>query len=114
MAGIFVLKSARNGQYFFNLKASNGEVILTSEMYKAKPSALNGIESVKRNSADDKRFAKQTSASGQFYFVLKAANNQIIGNSEMYETERARDAGISSVKKTASGARIEQALAAAV
>ena len=107
MAGKFVLKTARDGQYFFNLKASNGEIILTSEMYKARPSALNGIESVKRNSADDKRYARQTSSNGKFYFALKAANNQIIGNSEMYESERARDAGIASVKKTAAGAKTE-------
>lgn len=47
MPGKFELKSAANGQFMFNLKAANGEIILTSELYAAKASALNGIESVK-------------------------------------------------------------------
>ena len=50
MAAKFVIKKAKNGQYYFNLKAGNGETILTSEMYKAKASANNGIQSVKKAS----------------------------------------------------------------
>ena len=108
MAGKFILKTAKDGQFFFNLKASNGEVILTSEMYKAKASALNGIDSVKKNSPDEKRYAKATSKNGKFYFTLKAANHQVIGNSEMYETEKACAAGIKSVMKNGTGAKTEE------
>jgi len=97
--GKFVLKTAKDGQLYFNLKASNGETILTSEMYKSRASALNGIESVKKNSGEEKRYAKQVAKSGKFYFTLKAANHQVIGNSEMYDTEKSRDAGIKSVMK---------------
>ena len=46
MAGKFVLKKS-GAQFMFNLKASNGEVIATSERYTTKQGALNGIESVK-------------------------------------------------------------------
>lgn len=99
MPSAFELKQAKDGQFYFNLKAGNGETILTSEMYKAKPGALNGIESVKKNAGDDARYEKRTSASGKPFFVLRAGNNQVIGTSEMYETEKARDAGIASVKK---------------
>ena len=49
MAGKFELKKTSDGQYRFNLKAGNGEVIATSESYRSKESALNGIESVKSN-----------------------------------------------------------------
>lgn len=49
MAGKFELKKTKNGQFFFNLKAANGQIILTSEMYKSKSGAQNGIESVKKN-----------------------------------------------------------------
>ena len=49
MAGEFVIKKSSGGQFCFNLKAGNGEIILTSELYKAKASAVNGIESVKKN-----------------------------------------------------------------
>jgi uncharacterized protein len=49
MAGKFVLKKGSSGKYHFNLVASNGQVIATSEAYERKQSALNGIESVKNN-----------------------------------------------------------------
>jgi uncharacterized protein len=49
MAGKFVLKKGSTGKYHFNLVASNGQVVATSEAYESKASALNGIESVKTN-----------------------------------------------------------------
>lgn len=52
MAGKFELKKTSNGQFRFNLKASNGQVIATSESYKTKAAALNGIESVRKNAGD--------------------------------------------------------------
>lgn len=99
MAGKFVLKKSSNDQFMFNLKAGNGEVILTSELYKSKDSALNGIESVKKNSPDDDRYDRRESSAGDPYFVLKAANHEIIGKSEMYSSTSAMENGIASVKK---------------
>lgn len=52
MAGKFELKKTSDGQFRFNLKASNGQVIATSESYKTKAAALNGIESVKKNAPE--------------------------------------------------------------
>lgn len=52
MAGKFELKKTSNGQFRFNLKASNGQIIATSESYKTKAAALNGIESVKKNAPE--------------------------------------------------------------
>lgn len=101
MAGKFELKKAKDGQFYFSLKASNGQAILASEMYKSRDAAENGIESVKKNAADDKRYERKVSSNGKPYFVLKAANSQVIGQSEMYESEAARDNGIESVKKNA-------------
>ena len=49
MAAKFELKKAKSGQFHFNLKAGNGQIIATSEMYESKASALNGIESVRTN-----------------------------------------------------------------
>ena len=49
MAAKFVIKKDKRGEFRFNLVASNGEVIATSEGYKAKAGAMNGIESVKKN-----------------------------------------------------------------
>ncbi len=52
MAGKFDLKKAKDGQFYFNLKAANDQVLLKSEMYKAKSGASNGIESVKKNAPE--------------------------------------------------------------
>lgn len=76
--GKFVISVRKNGGYQFNLKAGNGEVILTSEGYTSKSSCINGIESVKTNSLFDSRFEHKTSADGKYYFNLKAGNGQII------------------------------------
>ena len=102
--GKFVCKTAKNGQFYFNLKADNGQIILSSEMYTTKAARDNGIESVKKNAADDNRYDKKNSTNGKYYFNLKAANGQVIGSSEQYESASGRDNGIASVKKNAPGA----------
>ncbi|MDJ0592918.1 MAG: YegP family protein [Pleurocapsa sp. MO_226.B13] len=106
MAGKFEIKKSKDNQFYFNLKAGNGEIILTSEMYKAKASAEKGIASVKTNAPDDGRYDRKTATNGQFYFNLKAANGEVIGTSEMYTTSSARDNGIESVKNNAPEAAI--------
>lgn len=106
MAGKFEIKKTEKGKYKFSLKAGNGQIILDSELYETKASAENGIESVKKNAADDKRFERRTSAKNQPYFVLKAGNGQIIGQSEMYNSESALENGIKSVQTNAANAEI--------
>ncbi len=99
MSGWYEISQAKDGQYRFVLKAGNGEIILTSELYKAKASAQNGIASVQKNSPDDSRFDRLEAKNGKPYFNLKAANHQIIGTSQFYSGDAARDNGIESVKK---------------
>lgn len=98
MAGKYEVKQAKNEQYMFNLKAGNGEIILTSELYTTKAACMNGVASVQANSPLDERYERLDAKNGQPYFVLKAANHQVIGVSEMYSTKSARDNGIASVK----------------
>lgn len=107
MAGKFEIKRSTDGQYHFNLKARNGEVILTSERYTAKGSAHKGISSVMTNALLDQRFERKTSVRGEPYFVLKAANREPIGVSEMYSSPAAMENGVESVKHNAPDARIE-------
>ena len=101
----YVLKSATDDRYYFNLTARNGQVILTSQMYTSKSNATKGIESVQVNSSLEDRFALYKSSDGQFYFNLKANNNQIIGTSEMYSSAEMRDKGVDSAK--VNGATVE-------
>ena len=107
MAAKFELKEAKGNQFVFNLKAANGEPILSSETYKSKSGALNGIESVRKNSQIDAMFKHEVAKNGQHFFVLKAGNGEAIGKSELYTTESAMVNGIASVKKNAPDAKLE-------
>ena len=106
MPGKFELKQAKNGKFYFNLKAGNGEIILTSQMYADKRGCKNGIESVRKNSASEGQFDTQEDKKGSPYFVLKAKNSEVIGRSESYSSKSSMKKGISSVMRNAPDARV--------
>lgn len=106
--GKFVTKTGKDGQFYFNLVATNGQVILTSEGYTSTAARQNGIESVKKNAGDLSRYEKLTASNGKPYFNLKAGNGQVIGKSQMYESEAGRDNGIESVKNNAPDAPVTE------
>ena len=110
--GKFAITKRANGEFQFNLKAGNGQVILASEGYTTKAACENGVESVRKNAQDDARFERLTSKNDKFYFLLKATNGQSIGSSEMYESAASRDNGIESVKKNAPDAEVDDQSAA--
>ena len=60
--GKYVISTSKSGEYYFNLKATNGQTILTSEMYSSRDACTNGIESVMNNCDDDKRFDRKLSS----------------------------------------------------
>ena len=68
--GKFSIKTGKNGELYFNLKAGNGQIILASEGYKSKSACDNGIESVKKNSSDDARFERKVAKNGQHYLGM--------------------------------------------
>jgi uncharacterized protein YegP (UPF0339 family) len=103
----FEIFKGKDEQFYFRLVAANNEPILRSEGYTAKAGCKNGIESVKTNAPLDERYQRKTSANGQFYFSLVAGNGEVIGTSETYTTESARDNGIEAVKRAAAVAEIE-------
>jgi len=108
MPGKFALSTGKDNKHYFNLKAANGEVVLSSQGYKAKADCMNGIESVRSNCHDEARFEKKTAADGTFYFVLTATNGQTIGKSQMYKSESGRDNGIKSVCSHAPHASLDE------
>ena len=120
--GKFVIREVPSG-IKFDLKATNGQVIATSEVYEAKASCLKGIESVKKNApianledqtvenyeaAVHPKFELYTDKAGDFRFRLKARNGEIIGVSEGYTAKAGCLNGIESVKKNAAEAEIEE------
>lgn len=77
--GSFRLKKRADGKYQFDLVASNGEVVLISDTYSNKESALHGVESVRINARRDGAFEVREAAGKNGYLLLKALNGQILG-----------------------------------
>ena len=117
----FVIREVKSG-IKFDLKATNGQVIATSEVYESKAACENGIESVRKNApianledqtvADfetvtNPKFELYRDKADQFRFRLKARNGQIIAVSEDYTTKAACENGIESVRKNAPDAEVE-------
>ncbi len=113
--GKFVVKETKTG-IKFDLKAGNGEVIATSEVYTTKAACVKGIESVKKNSAvaavedqtvegfateKNPKFEIYKDKAEEFRFRLKATNGQVIAVSEGYTTHANCVNGVESVKKNA-------------
>lgn len=104
--GKFTISKRKNDEYQFNLKAGNGEIILTSEGYTTKANCQKGIESVRINSQDDSRYDRRVAVNEKDYFVLKARNGEIIGKSQYYSSRSSMEIGINSVKTNAPTAEI--------
>ncbi len=119
--GKFVVKETATG-FKFDLKAGNGEVIATSEVYNTKAACLNGIESVKSNCVGEiedqtvepvatvkhPKFEMYEDKAGEYRFRLKAKNGEVIAVSEGYKTKASCENGIESVKKNAPDAEIAE------
>ena len=122
--GKFVVKKTKTG-FKFNLKAGNGEIIATSEVYNTKGACLNGVKSVINNApkanfedqtaegfekAKHPKFEMYTDKAGEFRFRLKATNGQVIAVSEGYSAKAGCLNGVESVRKNAAEGKIEEQL----
>lgn len=118
--GKFIIKKTNTG-IKFDLKAGNGEVIATSEVYNSEASCRNGIESVKKNTpiagvenqtvegfekVKHPKFEVYLDKAGEYRFRLKATNGEIIAVSEGYTSLAGCENGIESVKKNAPDAEV--------
>ncbi|MDG2222359.1 MAG: YegP family protein [Rubripirellula sp.] len=107
MPAKFQINRAKNGSFYFNLLAANGEVVLTSQMYVSKATAKKGIASVQNNASEPEQFESLTNKAGKHYFVLKAKNRQVVGTGQAYSGSTAVKNGIKSVAKNAPKAAVE-------
>ncbi len=94
MKGYYELKPVEGGKFHFTLCAGNHEVLLASEVYSDKSAAGSGIESMQLNGPNSHRYDRRLSGVGEPYFVLKAANGEVLGTSETYGSEASRDDAI--------------------
>ncbi len=120
--GQFVIKDTSNGGFKFDLKAGNGEIIASSQIYKSEASCKAGIESVKVNAlapVEDQtvenfevlkhpKYEVYTDKAGEFRFRLKAKNGEIIATSEGYKAKASALNGIASIGKNAPEAKVEK------
>jgi len=90
----FELFQGKDGEYYFNLVATNHEIVLSSEGYTGRTGAISGILSVLDNAGDSANYELREAVNGQSYFVLQAANGQTIGVSELYSTKGNATQGI--------------------
>lgn len=102
----FTIYTDRIEEYRYNLKAGNGEIVLSGEGYTSKQNCINGIISVRENAPYDVKYDRKISTNNFYYFNLKAGNGQIIGVSELYSTAFNRNQGIERIKGNAPSARI--------
>ncbi len=122
--GKYAVRESKS-KFYFNLKADNGEIILTSEGYNREASCLQGVESVRTNAAvasvEDQTiegFKKETNPkfemyadkAGEFRFRLKARNGQIIGVSEGYKAKASALKGIESIRKNSASDVVKVAI----
>lgn len=120
--GKFVIKTVKSG-IKFDLKAGNGEIIASSEVYSSKASCENGVESVRKNAPiaaledqtaegfekqKNPKFEIYTDKAGEFRFRLKARNGEIIATSEGYKAKAGCLNGVESVRKNALDAAVEE------
>ncbi len=122
MAGKFEIKVTAKGNYMFNLKAGNGQVIATSEAYTSLDACQKGVESVKKNcqaAVEDQtvegfqkiahpKYEVYNDKAGEVRFRLKAANGQIIATGESYKSKASCLKGIASIKNNAPEAKVVQ------
>jgi len=122
--GKYAVRESKS-KFYFNLKADNGEIILTSEGYNREASCLQGVESVRTNAAvasvEDQTiegFKKETNPkfemyadkAGEFRFRLKARNGQIIGVSAGYKAKASAVKGIESIRKNSASDVVKVAI----
>ena len=116
----FVLRQVETG-YKFDLKAANGEIVATSEVYTTKAACLKGVQSIRsvaatagcvdmENEAGEKnpKFVIFQDKKGHYRFRLLARNGKIIARSEAYMTRYGCEKGIEAVRANAEDANIAE------
>jgi uncharacterized protein YegP (UPF0339 family) len=104
--GKFVINRAANGEFNFNLKADNFQILLTSNIYSSRPDCFNDIESVRINCTDDSRYERKKTVDNKHYFVLTGSNGEIISKSELFSSLARLENAIRSVKKNGTNTKV--------
>jgi uncharacterized protein YegP (UPF0339 family) len=96
---VILKKSDAAEPFSFVFQDASGGMLVRSENYKVKGSALNGIESVKKNCVEDARYELKEAKNSKPFFNLKASNGQVVATSALFDSVAERDAGIAALKR---------------
>ena len=106
MSGKYLLHPIGDTEFLWHLKARDAQTMLTSQLYSGKKSAEEGIAACRINSSIEARYERLAAHDKRPYFVLRAANGEVIGASQMYPTDAAREKGIALCKESGPLAKI--------
>jgi hypothetical protein len=101
--GEFAITRGSDGQWYFNAIGARGDILLISEGYVERPSALNGVLSVEENGVLLERYQISETADGDFNFVLRAGNNQVIADSQLFRSLEEAQAGVEAARELVAG-----------
>lgn len=107
MPGKFELKKSANDKFYFTLTAANGEVVLTGLMHEDRAGALAAVEEAKARGAEDAGYERLVAKDDSPFFLLKAGDGRVLGQSQMYSSASARDEGVRSCLANAPGAAVD-------
>lgn len=102
-----IFKSQSGEKFYFRLKTADGNVVLSSQGYASKDSCKNGTTSVKNNAGEDGRYEIKQSANGKWFYNLLAKNKQVIGTSQMFDSEKAMEAERAATKLAATATLVD-------
>jgi len=108
--GKYEISNSRGGETYFNLKATNGQVVLTSLMFTSADECATAIDSARESCIDDNMYERKISSNNKHFFSLKGSNGRVIGTSEMYESATNMEKGIASVKRNGVSTNIAREL----
>ena len=94
----FHVKAGEDGEFYFHLTAANGETVLASEAYTSESHAKRGAQAAHRAACDPKNYRVSKAVNGQYYFVLRAANHEVVGVSETYKNKADAKKGVEAVQ----------------
>lgn len=104
--GAFKVLENKRGKFAFRLVAANGQIILSSDTFDTKAAVEDAIKAVSESATIEDNFERKSTLEGDYYFVLKTSNGRILGRSDAYASQAARETGIWSVKKNSRPAKI--------
>lgn len=102
----FIIRTGKHHQFFFDLKAESGDVIITSEAFHTKAACNTVIEALKAVAKDDNKFERMKAATEHYYFIIKGANGKQIAKSVLFPTPAERNTAIKAVEAEAHDAAV--------